>query len=843
MRQTLPDMSIGGVRQFTLSALTLIIVTIPLGAQADSGAEVPSDPAEVETVVPETAGETEESLLPLPRDEEEGAAPRLPKIAVTARLYEEYLQLVPGSVDVMTAGYLRDQGLAYVRDVIDFAPSGTTTAFNKMQERYSLRGISSQTEGASGDSSVATVVDDVVISREFMKSQHFFDMQVIEILRGPQGTAFGRNASSGLIHMKTAKPEWNLSSGVTAESGSDEFYGVEAFVTGALGEKTAGRFAVNFDSLGGYTEDTRTGDRLGGAQNLAFRGSLLFHPSESVKVSVKAEYSRDDDDDPAPRKGRDCTIDYQGDPSMPSVVGAPQPAWTQFPNWSDSCDPWETTVSSPTYLGDFFLDREIMNLTSKITWHMSADLKLTSISAYLGGESDYLIDTHGGPNNSMFQSTQNDGWQLSQEIRIDNQRSVDKFRWLAGIYYLLDDQTRDDQNIFYVENSVSDPQHPSGFRPETRDIKQQNNETNALGIYGELAFDLSDRLNLTVGGRYSHDEKDYSVAHYGWGWGGPIAGLTNGVDADGDGVFDEQCVFDPSGPPDFGARFCGSPENPVGFETPVPTSASWDNVSLKGSLSYVIDDDRMIYGLVSQGYKTGGFQTEPFNPLDATIPFDEETVTNYEVGYRASYRDRFRLNTFVFFSKYDDLQLFLFVTSPTGEYNQVTSNAADADIAGVELDYAWHITDQLRLAGTFARIDAELTRALIDTDGDSVVEDYSGSRPINSPEWTGSAALEYTVPLKRGSSLVLRGDWRGVSSVFDSIGEDPSREHEGYDVFGARATWRPSAANWRLSVWARNLFDEVYTTNVGPANPNINQLNFAYGAPRRFGVTVSRYMF
>lgn len=822
-------------RRAAFFTFLLTLLSLPTWAASSSGltADGSAPPAEI----------PDDSATQPPSDgsEDNPAPPLLEEITVTARLYEEYLQLVPASVDVMTSSYLSDQGLTNVREVIDFSPGGSTTAFNKMQERYSLRGISSQTEGSSGDSSVATVIDDVAISREFMKSQSFFDMQVVEILRGPQGTAFGRNASSGLIHLKTARPEWRFSSGVTAESGIYDTYGIEAFVTGALSEKAAGRLAVNFQSQGGYTEDTRTGDGLGGTQNIALRGSLLLVPSEDVEISLKAEYNRDDDDNPAPRKGQDCTTAYQGDFPDPSIVGSPQPPWTQFPNWTDSCDPWETTISRPTYLGDFFLNREILNLTSKITWNISSSVTLTSISAYLGGQSDYLIDAHGGPNNSMFQSTQNDAWQASQEIRVDNHSSVSRLRWLAGLYYLMDDQTRDDQNIFYVDNAVSDPQHPSGFRPETRDVKQQNNETNALGVFGEIAYDVTERLNLTVGGRYSYDKKDYSVAHYGWGWGGPIAGLTNGVDADGDGIFDEQCIFDPAGPPDYGSRFCGSPENPVGFVTPVPSDATWNNVSLKGSLSYVIDDDRMVYGLVSEGYKTGGFQNEPFNPIDAVIPFDEETVINFEVGYRASFRDRFRFNAFAYLTKYDDLQLFLFVNSPTGDYSQVTANAADADIVGLEVDYAWRVTDRLRLGGTFARIDAELANALIDTDGDSVEEDYSGSRPNNSPTWTGTAMVEYTQPFSAGS-LILRGDWRGVSNVFDGIGEDPSRELDGHDVFGARASWSPATARWRLSVWGRNLFDEVYTINVGPANPNLNQLNFAYGAPRTFGVTLSRFM-
>ncbi len=756
----------------------------------------------------------------------------LEEVVVTARRYEENIGDVPVSINVMSAEFLEAGGLTNVRDIIDFSPGGVTTSFNKMQDEYSMRGVSSQTEGPSGDSSVAIVIDNVPISREFMKSQTFFDMQSVEILRGPQGTSFGRNASSGLIHLKTARPQSEFGSSVTAEIGSDEQYRVNAYITGAFGETAAGRLAINVDSLDGFTKDTRSGDGLGAEQNFSVRGSLLFNPSDSVEIYLKAQFSSDEDDNPTPRKALDCTIPYQVS-GQDSIVGAPQPSWTQFPSFTDSCDPWETTISTPTSIGAFVLERDITTLSAEITWGFADGLTLTSVTGYLDGDSNYLIEAHGGPNNSMFQKTDNDGSQFSQEFRIDNQGSDSTINWLAGVFFLDDEQIRNDQNIFYVDDAVNDPQPVSGFRPEGRDVKQQLNETSSLGIFGEVTFDLSDRLSLALGGRYSDDEKDYGVAHYGWGWGGPIAGLTSGVPG-------EECVFGPSGPPTWGDRFCGTPADPVGFETPVRSSESWDNVSFKGSLSFAINDDHMIYGLISQGYKSGGFQNEPFNPSDAVIPYNEETVINYEIGFKGTFNERFRIYATAFFTDYEDLQMFLFRTSATGDFNQVTENAADVDISGVELDYAWQATDNFRLSGTFAFIDSELTNALIDTDGDGVPEDFSGTRPDNTPDFSGTAIAEYTVQLGNGASIILRGDWRGLSDVFDDIGEQAARRHDSYNVWGARATWISEDDNWNVAVWGRNLSDEAYTINVGPAQPNVNQLNFMFGQPRSYGVAVTR---
>lgn len=765
------------------------------------------------------------------------------EITVSARRVEESLQDAAVTVTALDGNFLNEQGINSVNDVVLFSPGANFTAFNKMQAEFSLRGVSSQSEGASGDSSIVTVIDNVVVSKEFMKNPTFFDMERVEILRGPQGTTFGRNASSGLIHLISKRPTFDNSIGVLADVGNRDILNLEGFVNGAISENLAGRFAARLQSHGGFTDDWVQGGRdLGAEEAVAFRGSLLWNPTDTVQVYLKAEYNEDDDENPAIRKGRDCSIVYQGDFPDPSIVGAPQPPWSQFPNWTDSCDPWESTISDDdTSLGEFFLEREITNITAEVAWDLSDSVTLTSVTGYIDGNSDYLIDTHGGPNNSMFQSVQNDANQFSQEFRLDNHASGAPLRWLAGLYYLTDEQTRDDQNIFYVDDAVNDPQAASGFRPETRDVKETANETESIGIFGDIAYDFSDRWTGSFGFRYSEDDKDYQVAHYGWGWGGPIAALSD-IDENGDRI--NGCVFAPGGPPDFGDRFCGSPTNPVGFTTPVPASNSWDNTSFKASLDYRLTDDKLIYGLISQGYKTGGFQSEPANPLDAVVPFDEETVTNYELGFKGDFGDRFRLNATVFMADYEDLQLFLFQNSPTGDFTQVTRNAANADISGLEGEFIWQPTDNLRLSGSFAFIESELVDALLDTDEDPSTPptDFSGTRPDNTPEWSGTFVASYDIPLASGALISLRGDWRGLSDVFDDIGEDPNRRHDSYGVFGARATYFSASGNWSVALWGRNLTEEDFTVNVGPYQPNLNQLNFSYGAPLTYGATFNYTM-
>lgn len=775
---------------------------------------------------------------------QEAQASFLEEVVVTSRRYEENQQDTPVAVNAMTSEHLENQGISTVSDVVLNSPGASFTQFNKMQAEYGMRGVSSQTEGASGDSSVSTIIDNVVISKDFMKNPAFFDMSRVEVLRGPQGTAFGRNASSGLIHLITARPEEEFSAGVTVDIGSHGLFNTDAYVTGALTDTVAGRLAVNFDSLDGYTEDTRSGKDLGGEENKAIRGSLLINPSDSLQIYLKAEYGEDRDDSPAIRKARDCTTPYQ-EAGATSFAGPPQPGWKEVPVFTDSCDPWETQISDESF-SKFYLDREITNLTAEVVWDISDGLALTSATGWVDGKSEYFIDTHGGPNNSMFQNTVNDATMFSQEIRIDNHGAGEALRWLAGVYYMQDEHDRFDQNIFYAENAAGGPPgggngtpmgvpNPNGgfFRPETRDIKDGYSETESLGIFGEVSYDITEALNITAGIRYSKDEKDYEIAHYGYGWGGPLDGLTD-IDANGNVIAGTSCAFAPG----LDQFYCGSPTNPVGYTNAVPTNETWENVSGKVSLQYAISEDKMVYGLIAQGYKTGGFQPEPSNPIVALEPFDEETVINFELGFKGDFGDNFRFNASAFYTEYDDLQMFLFKTNANGDFFQAAENAASVEITGIEMDYIWAVSENLRFSGSLALIDAELVDALIDTDADGIAEDFSGTRPDNTAEWTSTFVVEYDIPLNNGDLISLRADWRGNSEVYDDIGESEARKHEDYDVVGVRASFMPSSEDWSVALWGRNIFEEEYTTNVGPAQPNTSQLNFSYGAPRTYGVTL-----
>ncbi|GAK34445.1 ferripyoverdine receptor [alpha proteobacterium Q-1] len=742
----------------------------------------------------------------------------LEEITITAQRYARRVQDAPVSVTAMTADYMIKQRIETADDVIQNTPGATFVGFNKTQPEYSIRGISSRTEGSSLESAILTVIDDVPISKDILKNPAMFDMQRVEVLRGPQGTSFGRNASAGLVHLVSQRPTFDLSGRLTVGAGSHERYETDGYINVPLSEKIAARIAYNFDTFDGYTESVSTGKGLDGQENIAIRGSLLMEPTERLSIYLKAEYNKDDDEAPV-RRSRDCSVPQViagSDGALRAQFAPPgHPAWAQ--TFFDPCDPWKTEISE----GDFFLKREMINLTGEISWEVADGYNITSVTGYVDGDVDQLQDAHGTPENVLFQAGTQTADIFTEEVRIDNHGTGNRFRWLAGAMYLTDDHDWFSENQFF--------QNGAAGRPDTRDTKFTTTSTDSIGIFGELSYDVTEKLNLTFGARWARDEKDGTIVHTAFGFGGPIAQI-------------QGCNFNP--PFQF---TCGNAANPVGFSTPVVVTDSWEDLMMKATAEYRLNDEHMFYAQFSQGYKAGGFQVEPPTSEAATVPFDEETSNNYELGWRGSFGNRARLSVTAFWLDYNDLQLLQFRDTAQGFF-QIITNAGSARTLGVEVEGTFLITPNLRLEIGGALQDPELT-ADVDITGDGVPDATDGFRLDNAPRWTTTIAAEYNFDLDDGSVLTLRGDYRGRGNAWDDIinreltqvgdSSKPMRMRPSAHIFGSRLTWESADTNWLASLWVQNLFEEEEILNIGPPQPNTVDRPTMFGRPRTWGGNVT----
>jgi iron complex outermembrane receptor protein len=765
-------------------------------------------------------------LLPAPTAIAQDGSEALEEITVTSRRYEESIEDAPVAVNVMTADYMKNNRITRADDLMEVSPGATWESFSKMQPVASMRGVIAPTPGnASSEASIQTVSDNVVITKDSMKYPTIFDLARVEVMRGPQGTAFGRNASVGLIHFVSNRPGQDKSGGsVTATLGSDELIELEGFYTGTFSDTVAARIAFNYDSQDGPTKSVTTGEGLDGDQNTAVRASFVFEPSDVFSAYVKLEYSADRDQAPVrsayyqPGTG----LVYSEDPF---VGGRDTGEGPYAETWYRPDDPFLNEISSGY---DFSTERDILTMAAELVWELEK-ITVTSITGYLDGDTHSLMDLVGTPNNVSFQEVANDATSLSTELRFDNVSSDSSVRWLAGAYFMTDEEDRFEQNIFQADGARLGPW------VETHMGTVANNKTDSYSIFGEVTFDIGDRASLTYGGRFVNDDKDYSYGVRAWGTNKQLGGVP-GVGPGIDGV-PQVCPF--NGPPN---PNCGSADDPLGFEDH-PVSDSWDDYISKLSLSYALSDNMNLYGLYSEGFKSGTFQPDARNKASADVVVEPETSSNFEIGLKGS-SERFRYALTAYYMEVEDVQTINLV--PVGDgFTGLISNVGKVESKGLELEGTFLLSDNFLVSGTVGLIDAEMK----DTPDPSGTEDpdtgevYSldGHRPPGAPEWTYTLFGEYTAHLGSGASLLFRADVRSRSDVFNQTSnrftDPPLRLRPDVMNWGARVTWVSPSEMLRISAWGKNLNEDVDIENFGPPSPCCSSFAAGFRGKLSYGVT------
>jgi len=742
--------------------------------------------------------------------------PVLEEIVVTARRYAEKLSDAPLAINVMTDNYLIDQRVESVRDILELTPGASFVSFSKAQPEKSMRGVVAPTPGnSSSEQSIQNVVDGLVITKDFMKSGPIYDLDHVEVLRGPQGTTFGRNASIGLIQLISKKPTREYEAGLNATAGNGRDYETDGYISGPLSEDWSGRFAFNFDTQDGPTESISTGRGLDGDSNFAFRGSLIYDPDSSFSAYLKVEYSEDNDEAPV-RRGNDCTKPTIDGPR--AFAPLPPPLSFQHPPYSitfiDSCDVFKTEISTDR---NFFFKRHVLTTTANISFDVAEGITVTSITGYMDGGDNGLADVLGTPVNIVFQKIHNDGWLFSEETRIDNHAQGERYRWLAGVYYLHDEEDRFEQNQFFQGNSLPFPRVPSFLATIS------SNETDSIALFGELAYDLSDKVELAASGRWTHDQKDYLYSVEASGFRPVIAGVTGCTPAVG--------------------IVCGSPANPVGFDF-IPVKDSWSDFSGRVSLQYHVDDDNMLYALWSQGFKSGGFQPDARTAAAARISFKPEHSNNYELGWKTNIAGRARIALTAFYLQNKGNQTVTLIPVGAG-FTGLISNLGAIRTKGIEGEWTWLINSSFRTGGSVSLMDPTLHNTVltvgVDNNGNPVLDDLSGQRPEVAPRWTATAYMEYEYVYPGGSTLTVRGDFIGRDRVFDDFSERATRARIRPTLtnLGLRITWLSPDGKYRIMGWGENLNQDFDIENIGPSQPNTLQLPFGFSRKRTYGVTAS----
>ena len=705
----------------------------------------------------------------------------LEEVIVTAQKREENMQTVAVAVSAFSADTLRNTGMLNVDDLTRLTPGFTITNYNPVTPQPYIRGIGSNPSDAGSDSSVGVFVDEVYAGRAGGYSADMLDIERVEVLRGPQGTLYGRNVPGGAINIISKRPTEELEGFLEVTGGEYDLWGAKAAISGPLSDTVLGRLAISTRQRDGHTENIITGNDLRDEDNSTFRGRLDFLPSDTVSVQLIAEYSEDDLLGPGARN-------HEGQNANLFLISLGLGFLTPL-DPPTSSDPYKVEL-----VNDGFAKREMGGLSLKVDWEFDS-FTLTSVTGYRENDYEFSDDILGISVPLVINRAEESSEQFSQEIRLSG--STDKVQWTTGLYYLREDVDR----LEFNDLSALDPVFGLDLAGLTAAVGyDQKNETTSYAAFAQFTYSLTDALNITLGGRLSQDEKDFSLTTTGFEIG-------------------------------FGQL---TPDPETGITGPFSASddESWSDFTPKVSLEYTSSDELFLYATYAKGFKSGGYNGLATDSGAATTPFDQEEVDSYEVGLKADFFENLmRLNVAAYYMDYVDLQVFL---PAPGGIGFVVENAGEATIQGLELELFVSPLDGLDFSATYSYIDSDI-------DEFEGRPELVGNNLSRTPENAASLSAQYIAPLGDQLSLLMRADYSYQDKIFLDIGNSSISAADSYELVNVRLALQ-SEGVWEVALWGRNITDEEYRVHGldSTFGENLSAATII-GDPSMWGVTASYF--
>lgn len=717
-----------------------------------------------------------------------GAA--LEEITVTAERRSANLQEVPLAVTALSGQFIAKADIHTADDIATRVPGMTFSPFAPGQSVVSLRGISSNDDGAGTENSVAVFLDDVYLGRISNMSFELFDVERVEVLRGPQGTLYGKNAIGGAINVVSTKPGDTFQAKIKATVGNYNRKDFAGVFSGPLSDSVSAKVSFSSRNRDGWVQNIFTGNKLKDENVQSVRGQLLWH-GENTEVLLSADTMSLDQSDMA-------RIPVRNAGAAPGIVEAHQALGGDYKH---STNPQ-----------DGFARKGADGVSMKITHDFEGLGTLTSVTAYRESSSEWEMDSVGTfPN--IVDEIDDDTKQYSQEFRLAGDFNAD-IDYVLGLFYL--NENTDRTETFRLVNDADDriPTLGAGDAPDLVGAYRQDNTTNSFAAFAHVKWAFTEQLTLGMGLRYTYEKKDIET------W----AATANGAGT----------------PPGFiiSSNFGTDLAQGIGG---VLASESWTDLSPKVSLNYQATDDVMAYASVSKGFKSGGFGAAPESAAAARTPIDPETAWNYEIGTKADMLDgTLRLNIAAFYTDYQNLQFQRFgplldgAVTPFGVFR--TRNAASAKIYGLEAETTWVPVEGLYISGSYS---------YMHTEADFNFDPYYGTAPATpdirtkpltrAPKHKFNINVDYSHDAPWGGELSYHIDYRYTADQRGDVVSDPTIQ-PAFDLSDANVSWTSEDDQWGVSLWGKNIFDEKYISHIYIVGPGDIA---AFGDPRMYGVSLT----
>jgi len=744
-----------------------------------------------------------------------GADRMLEEIVVTARRREEGLQDAPIAISAYSGDAMAYRGVTRLDDISRFVPSLTlenNPSFGGASSSAAiyLRGVGQKEFLPTTEPGVGLYVDGVYIARSVGAILDLIDIERLEVLRGPQGTLFGRNTIGGAISITTLKPDpgGELGGSLGVVAGTDDRLNLKGAIHLPLSDTLAIRASLASLQQDGYV-DRADGVDLGDDDTITGRVALAWYPSDRLAVDLNFDATRDRENGPAMEL---LGIDFTDLSQLGGVVLAPPPPMAFIHNVAfagvdlgggpipcaledvngnnlvpfSNPNPASANCYDNRYVGsdknqgtaEATSETDVWGFSATIAYEFSESLTLKSITAWRDLDSEFARDGDHSPLRiSQFHDTLEQE-QFTQEFQLLG--THDKINWIAGAYYF----NEDGDNVNTLDFTVSNFRSGGGFDNE------------ALALFAQATYDFTEQWHLTVGGRYTDETKKFhpdQIIYQNY-----FAGISE-VLPPGHPLAALDAPFLQAG-----SRILPDLEKEIEIEEFTPmANLSWD-----------INDDIMVYGSYSEGFKSGGFTQRVFPPIvvpftappgtadiDLIPTFEPEFVEVFELGFKSTLLDgRMRFNGAIFNTDYDDLQVQVFTSVAP-----VTKNIGAATIQGVELELQVAPGEGWLVDAMYSYLDAEYDD--IDTQKTLIGEDNAFERV---PEHTASIGVSKEFMLDSAGTIVARVDWSYRDDTYNDSFNTEILKTDSYDLWDASLRWTNAGEDWTVLVSGRNLTDEEY---------------------------------
>ncbi|MGI9238984.1 MAG: TonB-dependent receptor [Woeseiaceae bacterium] len=687
-----------------------------------------------------------------------GAGILLEEIMVTARKREESSQEVPLAISAFNSAQI--EALKF-RDLTNMSVGMPNVALDDIgttrgSANFSIRGLGINSSIASIDPTVGLFIDGVYLGNNVGVIFDMFDVESVEVLRGPQGILFGRNVTGGAILLNTKKPgdQFEASARVAMDSGGDG--GQNSYIMGSIGGPVSDTLGIKLSAYynedDGWFKNQFDGSDFGAIEQTMFRPVLVWTPTDNTELILRYEYTDIEGDGPA----------SQTHTNGSGVPGSP--------------------VNFDRDSFDFSID--LRGFQKVETDFFSAELNIdvgfgdgtiTNIFGWRESESSSDADIDAQPIWLFHAPAWLNTDQISNELRYNGQFG-DRANVTVGGYYF-------ENEINYHERRQLGGIATGNVAPLVQADGGGDYDVLTMGLFVAVDYDLSDQWTLNTGIRFTHEEKDANIASL-------IRNVTDvrnpAVNNVCNVVINQDCPFD----------FVDNDEN-------------WDSLSPKIGATFHLDDEKLMYGHWTRGVRSGGYnlRNTSANPADIPGPFEEETVDSFEIGYK-SMQDWGRLNAAVFYNTIDDMQREINLPSFGVGVVQLVRNTADATIAGLEVDGAFSLTDNFVLLASLGVIDSEYDEVREDLNSDGVVDELD--KALDLPR---AADLTWSVGFTHDLNI---GDWGYLASRINYAYRDESAYTDSnlgfildQEILDAGLDFYSNDERWVFSLYGRNLLDDV----------------------------------